>query len=104
MPGYRSRMKTDRHPALVALGQQIRKVRQDRGISQENFAAEAGLGRSYYGGVERGVHNIAALNLMRIAAALHVEVGELFPKTQLLENLLDPSNTASSDGENREPI
>ena len=38
------------------------------------------LDRSYYGGVERGERNIAALNLMRIAAALEVEVGELFPK------------------------
>ena len=50
-----------------------------RGISQEDFAAEAGLGRSYYGGVERGERNVSALNLMRIADALSVEVGELFP-------------------------
>jgi transcriptional regulator with XRE-family HTH domain len=82
-------MKTNRHPALIALGQQIRKVRQERGFSQEGFAAEAGLGRSYYGGVERGDHNIAALNLMRIAVALDVEVGELFPKGELFGGLLD---------------
>ena len=56
-------MKTERHPALIAMGQQIRRARQGRGISQETFAAEAGLGRSYYGGVERGDHNIAALNV-----------------------------------------
>ena len=101
---YRRRMKTERHPALVALGQQIRKVRQERGFAQEGFAAEVGLDRSYYGSVERGERNIAALNLMRVAAALNVEVGELFPKTQLLENLLDNSITASSEEENREPI
>ena len=79
---YRGRMsgERDRHAALVALGQQIRKVRQERGVSQEDFAAKAGLGRSYYGGVERGERNIAALNLMRIAFALEVEAGELFPR------------------------
>ena len=90
-------MKTARHPALVALGQQIRKIRRERGISQEGFAAEAGLGRSYYGGVERGDHNIAALNLMRIAAALKVEVGELFPKAQVFRDLLNESGGASAD-------
>lgn len=92
-------MKTQRHPALIALGQQIRKVRQGRGISQEGFAAEAGLGRSYYGGVERGDHNIAALNLMRIAIALKVEVGELFPRSQVFGDLLDRPGDTKSGGE-----
>jgi transcriptional regulator with XRE-family HTH domain len=82
-------MATGRHAALVALGQQIRKVRRGRGFSQEDFAAEAGLDRSYYGSVERGERNVAALNLMRIAAALGVEVGELFPKAEVFESLLD---------------
>ena len=78
-----------KHAALVALGQQIRQVREGRNISQEDFAAKAGIARSYYGGIERGERNIAALNLMRIAAALQVEVGELFPRAQVLEKLLD---------------
>lgn len=82
-------MGTERNAALVALGQQIRQVRQRRGISQEDFASSAGLDRSYYGGVERGERNVAALNLVRIAAALQVEVGELFPPVQSLANLVD---------------
>lgn len=81
-------MKSKRNLALVALGLQIRTIRQARGISQENFAIETGFGRSYYGGVERGERNIAALNLMRIAAALEVEVGELFPKAAEFKGLL----------------
>jgi transcriptional regulator with XRE-family HTH domain len=82
-------MATGKQAALIALGQQIRKVRKGRGFSQEDFAAEAGLDRSYYGGVERGERNIAALNLMRIAAALKVEVGDLFPKTEQFKGLLN---------------
>lgn len=81
----------EKDAALTALGQQIRKVRQDRKISQEDFAAKAGLDRSYYGGVERGEHNVAALNLMRIAVALEVEVGELFPNAEVLASLIDKS-------------
>ena len=85
-------MKTEKKEALIALGRQIRTVRLSRNISQEDFAMEAGLGRSYYGGVERGERNIAALNLMRIAVALNVEVGELFPKAEVFKELLDTSS------------
>src|SRR5262249_38086731 len=89
VPCYRAGMPQERNPALLALGQQIRTVRQQRGFSQEDFAHHAGLGRSYYGGIERGEKNVAAWNLMRIAAALQVEVGELFPKTQGFAPFLD---------------
>ena len=61
-----------KHPQLVALGSRIRQLRNDQGYSQEGFAAEVGLDRAYYGGVERGERNVAALNLIRIATALRV--------------------------------
>jgi Helix-turn-helix. len=64
---------------LLAVGKRIRSLRVSQGISQEKFAVDAGLDRAYYGGVERGERNIATLNLIRIAAALDVEVGDLFP-------------------------
>jgi transcriptional regulator with XRE-family HTH domain len=64
---------------LVALGKQIRRLREEKGVSQEAFAALADLDRAYFGGIERGERNVAALNLIKIAVALEVEVGELFP-------------------------
>lgn len=67
-----------KHPALVQLGKRIRKLRVKRGYSQEAFANEVELDRSYYGGVERGERNLAVLNLMKIASALKVPVGALF--------------------------
>ena len=63
----------------MKLGQQIRNLRKIKGFSQEDFAAEVGLDRSYMGGVERGERNVAALNLIKIAKTLDVDVGELFP-------------------------
>ncbi len=78
----------ERHPALVALGQTIRAVRREKGFSQENFAYSAGLDRAYYGAIERGERNVSALNLMRIAAALGVEVGDLFPKVKVFGPVL----------------
>jgi hypothetical protein len=36
------------------------------------------------GSIERGERNVAALNLVRIAKCLKVEVGELFPAIEKL--------------------
>lgn len=74
-------------PHLVAVGQRIRELRLSRGHSQEGFANLVGLDRSYFGGVERGERNIAVLNLIRIAMALEVELGELFPGLAALQRL-----------------
>ena len=68
----------EKHPDLIALGKRIRELRAERGYSQESFAAEVGLDRSYMGSVERGERNVATLNLIRIAKALKVGVGDLF--------------------------
>ena len=64
---------------LEAVGRQIRKLREQHGLSQEEFAAKAGLDRAYYGAVERGKRNLSARNLIKIAVALNVDVGALFP-------------------------
>jgi transcriptional regulator with XRE-family HTH domain len=89
----------ERHAALVALGQEIRRVRREKGFSQENFAYTAGLDRAYYGAIERGERNVSALNLMRIAAALGVEVGELFPKSEVFRDLLHSPGTPTAGEE-----
>lgn len=75
----------DRHSNLVKLGAQIRELRRTAGHSQESFANSIGMARAYFGGVERGERNIATLNLIKIAKALDVEVGQLFPLTEDLE-------------------
>lgn len=73
-----------KHPALIKFGKKIRELRLAKGFSQESFADEVGLDRTYMGGIERGERNIAALNIIRIAKALKVEVGELFPSVRTL--------------------
>lgn len=78
-------MTKGRNPQLVALGARIRQIRSAHGFSQEDFAAHAGLDRAYYGGVERGERNVSVLNLIKIAQALQVEVGELFPPLRDLD-------------------
>jgi transcriptional regulator with XRE-family HTH domain len=74
-----------KHPQLALIGYRIREIRLAKGISQEQLAAISGISRSYFGGLERGERNIAALNIIRVAIALDVEVGDLFPPTEIFE-------------------
>lgn len=57
-------------PVLKALGLTIRKSRVQLGLAQETLALETELDRSYLGGIERGEHNLALINLLKIAKAL----------------------------------
>ncbi len=59
-------------------GERVRKLRKEKGLSQEALALACDLDRTYIGGVERGERNISLLNIHRIADALEVVVGELF--------------------------
>ena len=74
---------------LALLGQQIRRLREEKGLSQEEFAGLAEIDRAYYGGIERGERNVAALNLIKIAEALKVEVGKLFPTLSALRRTMN---------------
>lgn len=64
---------------LKLFGARVRELRKAAGYSQEDFALEIGLDRTYMGGVERGERNVAVLNLRKIAEGLRVTVGDLFP-------------------------
>jgi transcriptional regulator with XRE-family HTH domain len=52
-------------------------VRVAQARSQEAFALDAGLHRTYIGSVERGETNVSLLNVYRIADALGVPAGSL---------------------------
>ena len=51
----------------------VRRIRTDRGYSQEKLADLAGLHRTYVGMLERGEKNVTIYNIERIASALEVE-------------------------------
>ena len=76
-----SRKRQD--PRLVALGNALRRMRKDRGISQERLALLAEVDRAYVGRVERGDNNVAILTLVRIADALEMTLVELMSEALL---------------------
>jgi transcriptional regulator with XRE-family HTH domain len=67
---------------LIQLGQNIRAARHLSGLSQEALALEAGLDRTYVGGVERGERNVSILNLHRISVVLGLSLSDLLQNVQ----------------------
>ena len=62
---------------LTQFGTRVRAARADAGLSQEVLAEACGLHRTYVGSVERGERNVGLLNLLSLAAALHVDPAQL---------------------------
>ena len=59
-------------------GKRVRTLRAQEGYSQEEFAQEAGIDRSYYGRIERGEANPTLRNIAAIASVFGISVTELF--------------------------
>lgn len=60
-----------------AVGRNLRRYRESRGLSQEAFADLVGVHRTYMGGVERGERNLTLKSVERFAAVIKVDPLEL---------------------------
>lgn len=56
----------------MILAANIRQRRKARGVSQQDFALEIEMDRTYIGGVERGERNVSIDNIERIAIGLEI--------------------------------
>jgi transcriptional regulator with XRE-family HTH domain len=59
------------------LGRNLRQLREAKGWSQEAFAHEAGIHRTYVSDIERGARNPTILIVAKLADALEVSASEL---------------------------
>jgi transcriptional regulator with XRE-family HTH domain len=105
----------------------VRLLREQRGLSQEKLAERAGLTSKFVGEVERVESNPSTTSIARLAAALSVNVGDLFelggdhllpvPATQLdqvqesyrtlglaIEGLRAPGESGSNGAPPRPPV
>lgn len=71
------RRSKPRSPEHAALGEAVRRLRLEAGMSQEQLAEAAGTDLTQIGGIERGVRNPSYTTMVRLAAALETSVGEL---------------------------
>jgi transcriptional regulator with XRE-family HTH domain len=61
----------------VLVGQNLRRLRLVKGLSQEGLAFEAEIDRTYVSGLERGLENPTILVLSRLAGVLGCEASLL---------------------------
>jgi len=66
----------------AAFGDAVRKFRTASGLSQEKLAERANVHRTYLGDVERGLRNVALVNMHRIAAALGLPLSSLISEME----------------------
>lgn len=74
-------MKENRKPlpkVVKQLGQRIKQVREEKGMTQEDLADSANKDRTTIGFLERGVRSPSVKTLDEIAKALNVPLYELF--------------------------
>lgn len=61
----------------AVLAKNVRRLRQQRKMTQEQLAFEAEIDLTYLGGIERGKRNPSLLVMARIADALSVPLPKL---------------------------
>lgn len=60
------------------IGARLKELRQKQGLSQEKFALEVGLDRTYIASIELGKRNVSCINLQKIWQGLGVSPKEFF--------------------------
>ena len=74
----RGRLDGEPNPVDVHVGNRVRIYRTLKGLSQEKFALQIEMDRTYYASVESGKRNISIINIKKIADGLGVTLSELF--------------------------
>ena len=66
-----------KHNAQQVFGEVVRRLRQERKLSQEALADEAGLHRTYISLLERGLRNPSLTVIQQLADGLKITTSEL---------------------------
>ena len=70
----------------VKVGQRIKELRSELGISQEALANKADLDRTYITDVENGRRNISIENLEKLILALETTLADFFDSSIFLQS------------------
>ena len=70
----------------IALGLSIKRIREQKKLSQEKLAEMADIHTSYIGQIERGIRYPSLKVLFKIADALSVKLSDLFAGIDVKKN------------------
>lgn len=70
--------RTEKKEFAAAIGDHLRKLREEDGISQENLSLKAGYYRTYVGKIEQGLYSPSLHTIWRLANALGYSLSDFF--------------------------
>jgi transcriptional regulator with XRE-family HTH domain len=73
---------TQKFAAQLLFASNMKRIRLEKKLTQENVAEGAGLHPNYISSVERGERNLSIANIERIACALGVGMPELLTEPE----------------------
>lgn len=79
----------------IALGRAIRRLRMERGLSQEGLALAAHINRTYATDLENGKRNASIELLDRVAHALALTVGQLLTEADAERDVKPPGRRSA---------
>ena len=92
----------EKNPSLQALGERVRRLRAQRGMTRKAVAMAADVSERHLANLEYGIGNASFLVLQQVAGALQCSMAELIgdittttPEWLLLRELLAPCDEAS---------
>ncbi len=59
-------------------GNNLKRLRLEKGISQESLALSANLDRTYIPSIEKGLRNVSITVVEKLAIALNADISEFF--------------------------
>jgi transcriptional regulator with XRE-family HTH domain len=62
----------------IKFGNQVKRFRLEKGLSQEALALEADLDRTYIPSIEKGKRNVSLEVIYKLAKALNIDVADFF--------------------------
>ncbi|MGQ0839906.1 helix-turn-helix domain-containing protein [Actinokineospora sp.] len=74
MPGDPTKIELRRRAFAV----QLRRIRTDQGLTQEQVAHDAGMDRSFYVDIENARHSVSVDKVFAISDAIGVSIEEIF--------------------------
>jgi XRE family aerobic/anaerobic benzoate catabolism transcriptional regulator len=90
-----------KHPLLAALGERVRNLRAQRGLTRKAVAVAADVSERHLANLEYGIGNASILVLQQVAGALHCSLAELVgdvttssPEWLLIRELLENRSEA----------
>jgi len=76
--------------AQIVVSRNIRRLRVAKGVSQEAFAVDAGIDRTYVSRLERALENPTVAVLEKLARALGVDIADLFDGSKVGRAQINP--------------